>query len=183
MSDISLDKKEKTLLKECLENEINSMKASLFGQDMELTKERDKREKNIQKLIKKITRSETPIKVSSRKGKGRKLQYFVCERIASLFGIKFDQNDDDCPIHSREMGQHGTDVITRGKVKKLFPFSVECKSCENLQIPQWIEQARGNIEKNKSWLLVVKKKSIGQKPIVIMEWESFEELMKEYLKK
>ena len=52
MSDISLDKKEKALLKECLENEINSMKASLFGQDMELTKERDKREKNIQKLIK-----------------------------------------------------------------------------------------------------------------------------------
>ena len=169
MSDINLDKKEKALLKECLENEINSMKASLFGQDMELTTERDKREKNIQKLIKKITRSETPLK--------------VCERIASLFNIKFDQNDDDCPVHSREMGQHGTDVITRGKVKKLFPFSVECKCCENLQIPQWIEQARSNVEKNKSWLLVVKKKSIGQKPVVIMEWESFEELMKEYLKK
>lgn len=182
MSDISLDKKEKTLLKECLENELNSMKVSLFGQDMELTKERDKREKNIQKLIKKIIRSETPIKVSSRKGKGRNLQYFVCERIASLFGIKFDQNDDDCPIHSREMGQHGTDVITRGKVKKLFPFSVECKSCENLQIPQWIEQARNNVEKNKSWLLVVKKKSIGQKPIVVMKWDSFEELMKQFLK-
>ena len=104
MSDISLDKKEKALLKECLENEINSMKASLFGQEMELTKEQEKREKNIQKLIKKITRSETPLKVSSRKGKGRKLQYFVCERIASLFNIKFDQNDDACPVHSREMG-------------------------------------------------------------------------------
>ena len=183
MSDIILDKKEKELLKECLENEIISMKSSLVGQDMELLKERDKREKQIQKLVKKITRSETSIKVSSRKGKGRKLQYFVCERLASLFDIKFDQNDDDCPVHSREMGQHGTDVITRGKVKKLFPFSVECKCCENLQIPQWIEQARSNVEKNKSWLLVVKKKSIGQKPIVIMEWDNFEELMTEYLKK
>lgn len=183
MSDVNFDKKEKALIKECLENEIVSMKADLFGQDMELTKERDKREKEIQKLIKKITRSETPIKVSSRKGKGRKLQYFVCERIASLFNVEFDQNDDDCPIHSREMGQHGTDVITRGKVKKLFPFSIECKCQENLQIPQWVEQARNNVEQNKSWLLVVKKKTIGHEPIVIMEWGSFEELMKEYLKK
>ena len=51
MSDISLDKKEKELLKECLENEILSMKSSLVGQDMKLIKERDKREKNIQKLV------------------------------------------------------------------------------------------------------------------------------------
>jgi len=183
MSDISLDKKEKELIRECLQNEIDSLKTGFFGQDMELTKQRDKKEKDIQKLIKKVIRSETPLKVSSRKGKGRNLQYFVCERIASLFNVKFDQNDDDCLVHSREMGQHGTDVITRGKVKKQFPFSVECKCQENLQIPQWIEQAKDNVEKDKSWLLIVKKKSIGQKPIVIMEWESFEKLMKKYLEK
>lgn len=183
MSEIKLDKKEKELIKECLQNEINAMKTGFFGQDMELTNQRDKKEKNIQKLIKKIIRSETPIKVSSRKGKGRNLQYFVCKRIADLFGVEFNQNDDDCLVHSREMGQHGTDVVTRGEVKKLFPFSVECKSCESLQIPQWIEQAKANVEENKSWLLIVKKKSISQRPIVIMEWDSFEKLMKKYLKK
>ena len=66
-----------------------------------------------------------PIKVSSRKAKGRELQYWVCRKIADIFHTEFNQQDDECLIHSREMGQHNVDIVLRGYVKKQFPFSIE----------------------------------------------------------
>ena len=127
------------------------------------------------KVIKKLKNAEKKIKTSSAKGKGRGLQYWVCERIANLFGIKFDQSDDSCLIHSREMGLNGVDVILRGEVAEKFPYAIECKCCESLALPQWIRQARDNAKYGKRYLLVVKKKSIGE-PIVIMDWNTFEEI-------
>lgn len=180
MKEMMFSKDEFQFIQECLQNEINNLCLGFHAQDMETTNKNAKRKKECERLIKKFQRAEKTIKVSSRKGKGRNFQYWICDRIAGLFGIKFVQADNDCLIHSREMGQHGTDIIMRGKVKKLFPFSVECKCCESLNIPAWIEQANQNTEEDKDWLLAIKKQSIG-KPIVIMEWESFEKMMKKYL--
>lgn len=129
------------------------------------------------KLLKKIHNSLKTIKVSSAKGKGRSLQYWVCERIASLFNVKFDQKDDSCPIHSREMGLSGVDVVLRGDIAKKFPYAIECKACETLSIPQWIKQAKANTKEGQEYLLVVKKQSIGE-PLVVMDWTSFEKLVK-----
>lgn len=128
------------------------------------------------KLIKKFERAEKKIKVSSSKGKGRGLQYWVCDRIAKMFGLKFIQSDGNCLVHSREMGQHGTDIVLRGKVFDDFPFDIECKSCESLSIPEWIRQARANKKENRDWLLVFKKQTIGHEPLVVMEWETFEKI-------
>lgn len=136
--------------------------------------------KTAKHILSKISRAEKRIQHASAKAKGRNLQYWVCERIAGMFGIKFDQNDNDCEIHSREMGQNGTDIVLRGNCRRLFPFSVECKACETLNVPEWIEQASKNVEKDKDWLLVVKKQSIG-KPIAIMDFGAFEKIMQEYL--
>jgi hypothetical protein len=44
-------------------------------------------EKYAKKIISKLERAETKIKVSSAKGKGRGLQYWVCDRIAKMFGL------------------------------------------------------------------------------------------------
>lgn len=44
------------------------------------------------------------------------------------------------------MGQHGVDIILRGKVARKFPFDIECKSCESLSIPEWIRQTKQNIK-------------------------------------
>lgn len=135
------------------------------------------------KIISKLERAEKTIKVSSRKSKGRGLQYWVCERIAKMFGIEFVQSDDNCLIHSREMGLNGVDVILRGEIYKKFPFDIECKSCESLSIPDWIRQAKENNKKeDRDWLVVFKKQTLGSEPFVIMGWECFEKIITKGLK-
>lgn len=134
------------------------------------TKEYKSIEKKLENLNKKIS-------VSSAKAKGRNLQYWVCEKISKLLGIPFNQQDDDCLIHSREMGQAGADIILRGEAGKKFPFSIECKSSESLNLVGTIEQVKSNTKPNQDWIIVHKKKAIPN-PIVIMDWDCFERLFK-----
>lgn len=129
-----------------------------------------------EKLLKKFERSEQKIKTSSAKGKGRSLQYWVCERIAEMFGIKFVQSDDTCLVHSREMGQHGTDICLRGELYNKFPFDIECKAQESLSIPDWVRQARTNTQEGRKWLIIFKKQTIGGEPLVLMDWSTFEKM-------
>lgn len=178
MKEMLFNKDESEFIRECLQNEIDSLKMGFFGQDMEIVNRNAKREKECKRLIKKFENAEKTIKVSSRKGKGRGLQYWVCERIGKIFSIEFIQSDDSCLIHSREMGQHGTDIVLRGEVAEKFPFDIECKSCESLSIPEWVRQARANKKENRDWLVVFKKQTIGHEPLVIMEWETFEKIYK-----
>lgn len=135
-------------------------------------------EKNLKSLRNKLNKllNKKSIKNSSRKAKGRELQKWVCERIADIFDIIYDQSDDRCDIHSREMGQKGCDVILRGELYNKFKFDIECKSTENFHIYNDIEQAKNNKEINRDWLLVHKKKN--KTPIVVMDWECFENLIK-----
>jgi len=178
MKEMMFTKDESEFIKECLQNEIDSLKMGFFGQDMEITNRNAKREKECLRLIKKFERAEKTLKTSSRKGKGRNLQYWVCEKIAKLFNVDFVQSDDNCLIHSREMGQHGTDIILRGNIYKKFPFDIECKSCESLSIPEWVRQARANKKEGREWLIIFKKQTIGHEPLVLMEWETFERIIK-----
>ena len=177
MKEMLFTKDESKFIRECLRGEIDSLKMGLYGQDMESTNQRAKREKECERLIKKFERAEKIIKVSSRKGKGRSLQYWVCKRIAAMFDIEFDQSDDICLIHSREMGQHGTDIVLRGTVRKKFPFDIECKCCETFSIADWVRQARTNKKENREWLVVFKKQTIGSEPLVLMDWDAFEKII------
>lgn len=130
--------------------------------------------KNQKSILTKIRNArKPPIKVASRKAKGRELQYWVCRKIATLFNVEFNQQDDNCPIHSREMGLNGKDIIVRGDIGEKFPYDIECKACEQLDLANWITQARDNTGKGRDWLLVVKNKKIGE-PIVVMNWDAFE---------
>lgn len=176
MKEMLFTKDESKFIRDCLKDEIDTIKSGFYGQDMELTKERAKKEKECLRLIKKFENAEKTIKVSSRKGKGRGLQYWVCNRIAKMFGIEFNQQDDNCLIHSREMGQNGIDVILRGEIFEAFPFDIECKSCESLSIPDWVRQARANKRENRDWLLVFKKQTMGHEPFAVMEWNTFEKI-------
>lgn len=173
MKEILFNKQENDLICECLQNEVESLSMGFYGQDMEITKRNDKREKECKRLIKKLKNAQKTIKVSSRKGKGRGLQYWVCEKIAGMFGIKFVQSDDDCLVQSRPMGQHSVDIILRGELKKKFPFSIECKAQETLNITEWIRQARENELSDTSWMLIFKKQTLGSKPIVCLDFETF----------
>jgi hypothetical protein len=127
------------------------------------------------KIRAKLLKADQRIKTSSAKAKGRNLQYWVCERIASLLGLEFNQSDDQCLIHSREMGQSGKDIIIRGDAYKRFPYSIEAKNSESLQLPTVIAQVQANTTEKEDWIIVHKRKTIKD-PIAIMDWMTFEKL-------
>lgn len=122
------------------------------------------------------------ITIASRKAKGRNLQYYICNKIAELFNIEFNQQDDQCLIHSREMGQSGTDIIIRGSINKIFPYSIECKSVEKPSIKNWIKQAKNNTKENRNFLLFWKCKDF-KKPVVVLDSEVFFNLLEKLYKK
>lgn len=129
------------------------------------------------KLRKKIERAGKQIAVQSGKGKGRNLQQKVCRDISEAIGIPYDQQDDECLIHSREMGQSGVDVILRGKAKELFPFSIECKSAEQFNLNAAREQAQANQAEVTNWMIAHKRKVWGS-PVVILDWNVFIKMYK-----
>ena len=118
------------------------------------------------------------MKPGSAKDKGRRLQKLVCEKISKLLDIPFDNTDDFCLIHSREMGQSGTDIILRGEAREKFPFDIECKNTEKLQLNKAIKQAENNSEKD-NWLIVHKKNRM--EPIVILKFDVFLKIYSDYL--
>ena len=116
------------------------------------------------------------IKIRSAKNKGMRLQKWVCSKISKLIGIGYNQQDDLCLIHSRESGLSGVDIILRGNALKTFPYSIECKSSEQLNLLKTIQQAKSNRIEGTDWLIVYKRKAF-KKPIVIMDWYTFEKLI------
>ena len=117
------------------------------------------------------------IKIRSRKNKGKRLQNDVAKRISDLLGIPCGK---DLDIESRQMSQSGVDVILRGKAFELFPFSVEAKNVEKLNLYDAIKQAKDNQKEGTNWLLIVKKNF--HEPIVVMDMEEFFKLYERVLK-
>ena len=128
-------------------------------------------------LITRLSKTQKKITTASAKAKGRNLQQWVCRKISDITGIPYEQSDDTCDIHSREMGQAGTDIVLRGDAVKLFPFSVECKACESLNLKDTVDQAKSNMYKDTDWLIVHNKKAIAE-TLVIMAWDTFEKLVR-----
>lgn len=131
--------------------------------------------KRAEPLIRKFKNNLKTIKVSSRKGKARNLQQFVCHEVSEMIGIPYDQSDDSCLIHSREMGQSGVDVILRGEAQELFPYRVESKNTESLNLLEAIQEAESNSEDPYDWMVVHKRKLLRE-PIVIISWSAFKSL-------
>ena len=129
-------------------------------------------------LAKKIRKSMTSIKPRSAKNKGLSFQKRIAVFIGDLIGIKASQ-DDDSLIQSRLSGQNGTDIILRGEAKTRFPYSVECKDCDRISLPEWVEQARQNSTEDSPWLLFIHSRPAGQKDLVVMEVETFRNILAE----
>lgn len=130
------------------------------------------------KLLAKLSKAEVRIKISSAKGKGRELQYWVCRKISELTGLPYVQQDDQCLIHSREMGQQGTDIVLRGEAQTKFPFAIECKSTEEMSMLSFVRQAAANIKPGLDWLVVYRSKSLTR-PVAVMDWDTLEKLWKQ----
>ena len=111
------------------------------------------------------------MKTQSRKAKGRRLQ----QQFMQLLIEKLDIDPED--IESRAMGSGGEDLIMSKAARHKFPYSIECKNQESLNIWKAWEQANGN--KGLYEPLVVIKKN-GVKPLVVLDAENFVDMIKEF---
>lgn len=75
----------------------------------------------------------------SAKAKGRKLQKEVRNAILETFPTL---HPDD--VRSTSMGAAGEDILLSHAARTAFPYSVECKNVERLNIWEAIQQAKDN---------------------------------------
>ena len=111
------------------------------------------------------------MKTQSRKAKGRRLQ----QQFRDLLIEKLDIDPED--IESRSMGAGGEDLIMSKAARHKFPYSIECKNQERMNIWSAWEQANGN--KGIYEPLVVIKKN-GIRPLVVLDAENFLDMIKGY---
>lgn len=81
------------------------------------------------------------VKTSSAKAKGRRLQQLVSDRLLALYP-QLTKRD----IKPTSMGVSGVDVQLSEAAVAVFPFSIECKCVEALNIWKALEQAEANAE-------------------------------------
>lgn len=117
-----------------------------------------------------------PISISSRKAKARELQKYVAQKISDITGIPCGKDE---LIESREMGQAGSDVKLIGDAQKLFPFAVECKRTEKLDLFGAIRQAKENTKEGIDWLVIHRRSK--EDALVTMKADVFFELYGELL--
>lgn len=78
------------------------------------------------------------MKPSSCKAKGRRLQQDVCDALVKATGGILEPDD----VRSTSMGAPGEDVLLSPAARRIYPFSIECKNVEKLNIWQAIAQAK-----------------------------------------
>ena len=109
------------------------------------------------------------MKTQSAKAKGRRLQQQFRDLLIEELGI----HPED--IESRSMGAGGEDLIMARAAREKFPYSIECKNQEKLNLWQSYKQATEN-SKDYEPIVVIKKNN--HKKLVIVDAEYFVKLHK-----
>ena len=113
------------------------------------------------------------ISVQAAKSKGRNLQKLVAKKISELLNEPYGPDED---IASRPMGQSGCDIRLSPRIRKLFPYSVECKCQERFNVVIALKQAMENNMEGTEWLLVYTKNRF---PVVVsLDIDHFFSLLK-----
>ena len=110
------------------------------------------------------------MRASSAKSKGRRLQQWV----RSLLIKVFDLEEDD--VHSRSMGAGGEDIMLSPKARVIFPYSVECKNQERLNLWEAWKQAEANAGDYEPCVIIKKNR---HKPLAVVDAEHFIGLLNE----
>jgi len=111
------------------------------------------------------------MKTRSAKNKGKRLQNKVRDLILEKFNIL--EPDD---VRSTTMGDSGEDVLLSPAARKKFPFSVECKNQEKINIWESLKQAETN-SNNHTPLLIFKRNRT--KTYAVLEFDKLLELLDE----
>lgn len=107
------------------------------------------------------------MKTQSAKAKGRRLQQWFRDLLIE----KLDIHPED--IESRSMGAGGEDLIMARAARQRFPYSIECKNQESVNLWKSYEQAQEN---SKDYEPVVILKRNNTKPLVLVDAEYFVKL-------
>tara|TARA_B100001245_G_C22569068_1_gene283498 strand:+ start:173 stop:508 length:336 start_codon:yes stop_codon:yes gene_type:complete len=109
------------------------------------------------------------MKTSSAKAKGRLLQKWFANLLVEE--LEVDRED----LESRPMGSGGEDIIMGKQTREVFPYSIECKNQEAVNVWKAYEQAESNC-KGYEPLVVIKRNRT--KPLVLLDAEYFVRLNK-----
>ena len=111
------------------------------------------------------------MKPRSAKNKGKRLQ----NKVRDLILEKFNSLEPD-DVRSITMGDSGEDILLSPAARKLFPFSVECKNQEKLNIWSSLEQAEKNSGSHAPLLIFKRNRT---KTYAVLEFERLLELLDE----
>ena len=111
------------------------------------------------------------MKARSAKSKGRRLQDEVQEKLLKLYENTLEPDD----IKKAIMGESGTDIKLSPAARRMFPYSVECKNQEKINIWSALKQAEDNTLPGTAPLVVFRRNR--SKTYVALELEEFLKLM------
>ena len=112
------------------------------------------------------------MKPRSAKNKGKRLQNKIRDLILEK---KYTQLEPD-DVRSITMGDSGEDILLSPAARKVFPFSVECKNQEKLNIWDALDQAEGNSGKHIPLVIFKRNRS---KTYAVLEFEELLQLLDE----
>lgn len=105
----------------------------------------------------------------SAKAKGRRLQ----QEFRKLLIEKLNIHPED--IESRSMGAGGEDLIMARAARETFPYSIECKNQEKINLWESYKQATENSGKYEPVVFI---KRNNHKPLVVVDADYFINLHK-----
>lgn len=114
------------------------------------------------------------MKTASAKAKGRRFQQWVRDQLIESLEI----HPED--IESRSMGAGGEDLIMARAAREKFPYSIECKNQEAVNVWKSYEQAKEN-SGNYEPVLFIKRNNT--KALAVVDADYFINLHKNVLKK
>ena len=109
------------------------------------------------------------MRTKSKKAKGRRLQQWVRDLLIE----KLEVHPED--IESRSMGAGGEDLIMARAARETFPYSIECKNQEKINLWESYKQATENSGKYEPVVFI---KRNNHKPLVVVDADYFINLHK-----
>ena len=109
------------------------------------------------------------MKTSSAKAKGRRLQQWVRSLLIETLHV----HEED--IESRSMGSGGEDLIMARDARTKFPYSIECKNQEKINVWESYNQAKENCKGYEPRVVMKRNKS---DPLVVIDAKTFINLHK-----
>ena len=109
------------------------------------------------------------MKTQSAKAKGRRFQQWVRDKLIEVL------NTHPEDIESRSMGAGGEDLIMARAARETFPYSIECKNQEKVNLWESYKQADENSGKYEPVVFI---KRNNHKPLVVVDADYFISLHK-----